>query len=376
MEFCVHLNHEENMYGRGSGMISNEGSFWRDMRYVGVPGIDNLSQIKPGTIADFPKIAASAAHLNGHPQAWEEEGGGTGADGKFVADYNLVRGVNFNNIRGMNAAGGSEIGHYVSRAQLLLALGRPAAQVLYFHPTDSMWMGDTESDDVLTRPANNVVTQLLEHQIDFDHVDSDDLVSLLTLEKGGLKNLSGQVYKGVVYPISTVITKPVLERLKAFAAGGGKVVFVGRTPNMLVDQSFLHAGGPPDLSFATLEPSGNITPRVLAALPPPDVKLDTPCPAIKYNHRAYKDGDVYFFFNESKQSETRTVTLVGTGDVQVWDPSTGKINPLANAPKAAGSVAVPLTLAGQATRFIVIGPLPPGAGEPVAAAGSTGSTGS
>jgi hypothetical protein len=376
MEFCVHLNHEENMYGRGSGMISNEGSFWRDMLYVGVPGIDNLSQIKPGTIADFPKIAASAAHLNGHPQAWEEEGGGTGADGKFVADYNMVRGVNFNNIRGMNGQGGSEIGHYVSRAQLLLALGRPAAQVLYFHPTDSMWMGDSESDDVLIRPANNVVTQLLEHQIDFDHVDSDDLASLLTLEKGGLKNLSGQIYKGVVYPISTVITKPVLERLKAFAAAGGKVVFVGRTPSMVVDQSFLRAGGPPDLSFATLEPSGNITDRVLAALPPPDVKLDTPCPAIKYNHRAYKDGDVYFFFNESKQAETRIATLFGTGQVQVWNPSTGKINPVANAPKAAGTVAVPLSLAGQATCFIVIGPLPPGAGDPVALTVSPGPPGS
>jgi hypothetical protein len=347
------------MLGGGSGMISNEGSFWRDMRYVGVPGIDNLSQLKPGTVADFPKIAASAAHVNGRPQAWEEEGGGTGADGKFVADYNLVRGVNFNNLRGLNAAGGSEIGHYVSRAQVLLALGRPAAQVLYFHPTDSMWLNDQESDDVLARPNNNVVTQLLEHQIDFDHIDSDELADVLTLKGGELRNLSGQVYRGVVYPISTVITKPVLERLRAFAAGGGKVVFVGRTPTMVVDKSFLNAGGPPDLSFATLiEPSGNITDRVVAALPPPDVKLDTACPAIKYIHRIYKDGDVYFFFNESNQAQTRTATLSGTGQVQVWNPSSGKIQAVDGVPKAAGSVPVPLTLAAYETRFIVIGPMP------------------
>jgi hypothetical protein len=358
MEFCVHLNHEEKMMGRGEGMISNEGSFWRDMRYVGVPGIDNLNQLRPGIVADFPKIAASAAHLNGHPQAWEEEGGGTGADGKFVADYNLVRGVNFNNIRGLNANGGDAIGHYVSRAQYLLAIGRPAAQVLYFHPTDSMWMNDQESDDVLARPTNNVVTQLLEHQIDFDHIDSDQLADLLTMNGGTLKNLSGQIYKGVVYPTSTVITKAVLERLRAFAAAGGKVVFVGRTPTMVVDRTFLNAGGPPDLSFATLEPSGDITPRVVAALPPPDVKLDTPCPGIKYIHRTLKDADIYFFFNESAQSETRTATLFGTGQVQVWDPSTGKIQPLEGAPKASGSAAVPLTLASHETRFIVIGPTP------------------
>ena len=359
MEYMVHLNHEEKMLGRGAGMISNEGSFWRDMRYVGVPGIDNLNQIRPGIIADFPKLAASAAHVNGHPQVWEEEGGGTGADGKFVADYQLVRGVNFMNIRGMNLNGGDVIGHYVSRAQYLLANGRPAAQVLYFHPTDSMWMGDEDSDDVLARPNNNVVTQLLEHQMDFDHIDSDGLASVLTLNGGALKNLSGQIYKGVVYPTSTVITKAVLERLRAFAAGGGKVVFVGRTPTMVVDRTFLHAEGPPDLSFATvLEPSGNITDRVVAALPPPDVKLDTACPAIKYIHRNYKDGEVYFFFNESTETQTRTATLAGTGQVQVWDAASGKIQPLEGVGKAAGSVAVPLTLANHEARFIVIAAAP------------------
>ena len=350
MEFCVHLNHEEKMLGRGEGMISNEGSFWRDMRYVGVPGIDNLNQIRPGIVADFPKLATSAAHVNGVPQVWEEEGGGTGADGKFVADYNLVRGVNYNNIRGMNTDGGSDIGHYVSRAQVLLALGRPAAQVALFHPTDSMWLGDQESDDVTVK----LVTQLMEHQVDCDHIDSDGLATVCTLDGAGLKNLSGQIYRGVVIPTSTVITKAVLERLRAFAADGGKVVFVGRTPTMVEDKNFLNAGGPPDLSFATLEPTPEITDRVIAALPPPDVKLDSACPAIKYIHRSLKDGEVYFFFNESKDSQTRTVTLAGSGQAEVWDAASGKISPVDGAKAGAGSVTVPLTLAGQETRFIVL----------------------
>ncbi len=350
MEFCVHLNHEEKMLGRGEGMISNEGSFWRDMRYVGVPGIDNLNQIRPGIVADFPKLATSAAHVNGVPQVWEEEGGGTGADGKFVADYNLVRGVNYNNIRGMNTDGGSDIGHYVSRAQVLLALGRPAAQVALFHPTDSMWLGDQESDDVTVK----LVTQLMEHQVDFDHIDSDGLATVCTLDGAGLKNLSGQIYRGVVVPTSTVITKAVLERLRAFAAAGGKVVFVGRTPTMVEDKNFLTAGGPPDLSFATLEPTPEITDRVIAALPPPDVKLDSACPPIKYIHRSLKDGEVYFFFNESKDSQTRTATLAGSGQAEVWDAASGKISPVDGAKAGAGSVTVPLTLAGQETRFIVL----------------------
>ena len=73
----------------------------------------------------------------------------------------------------------------------------------------------------------------------------------------------------------TVITRASLDRLHAFAKQGGKVIFVGKTPTLVVDKTFLDAKEVPDLSFATLvESSGDITPAVLAALPAPDVKLD------------------------------------------------------------------------------------------------------
>jgi len=367
MDYMMHLNHEETMLGRNGGesMTKNEGSFWRDMRYIGVPGVDNLNQIAPGIVADFPKIAASAAHVNGRPQAWSEEGGNASAGGKFVFDYQLVRGINFMNIRGLNAAATNApaaapdstapTGRYITRSQHLLAIGRPAAQVALFHPTDSYWLNDQEADTVNVK----LVTQLMEHQIDFDHIDSDALATVCTLSKGGLKNSSGQTYRAVIYPTSTVITKAVLDRLHAFAAAGGKVIFVGRTPTMVVDKNFLHAGGPPDLSFATLlEPAPDITDRVAAALPMPDVKLDTACPPIKYIHRSLKDGEVYFFFNESNETQTRTATLARTGQAQVWDAASGTIHTLEGATQTPGSVTVPLTLAGQEARFIVTGPVP------------------
>ncbi len=365
MSYMMHLNHEEIMMGRNGGedLIKNEGSFWRTMRYVGVPGIDNLSQIRPGTVADFPKLAGSAAHLYGRSLVWTEQGGGGGAAGKFVFDYQLVRGINHMNIGGLTAATPStdaapspaaQTAWYVGRSQYLMAVGRPAAQVALFHPTDSYWMGDQEADTVDTK----LTTQLMEQQIDFDHIDSDTLATVCTLEGGGLKNLSGQVYRAVVVPTSTVITQGVLERLRAFAAAGGKVVFVGRTPTMVVDKTFLHpAAGAPDLSFATLEPTPDITPKVVAALPKPDVKLDAACAPIKYLHRSLKDGEVYFFFNESAQNQSRNATLAGTGQAQVWDAASGKIQPVAGAVSGPGSVTVPLSLASQEARFIVIGPM-------------------
>jgi len=369
MVYMVHLNHEETMLSGGGGedMTKNEGSFWRDMRYIGVPGVDNLNQIGPGIVADFPKLAGSAAHLFGRPQAWSEEGGDPGQHGKFVFDYQLVRGLNYMNIREVNSVPSAavaalenpdaSIGWYVSRAQYLMAIGRPAAQVALFHASDSYWLNDKEADDAQLK----LVTELMERQIDFDHIDPDSLASICTLEGGGLKNLSGQIYRAVIYPTSTVIQKAVLQRLRDFAAGGGKVIFVGRTPSMVVDRTFLHPDPAPDLSFATLlEPTPEITDKVVAALPPPDVKLDAPCPPIKYIHRHLKDGEVYLFFNESSRSQSRTATLIGTGQVQVWDPSRGTIQALAGVAPGNGSVAVPLSLEAQETRFVVIGALPTG----------------
>ena len=371
MDYMVHLNHEEIMLdlARGEDLIRNEGSFFRAMRFVGVPGVDNLNQTGPGITADFPKLAASAAHVFGRPQAWTEQGGALHQSGKFVADHQLVRGINFLQIRGMTnpLAENAELllnpsaatAWYVNRASYLLASGRPAAQVALFHPTDSLWMGDKEADDVTV----SLVTQLMERQIDFDHIDADSLATVCTVESGGLKNLSGQIYRAVIVPTSTVIDQRVLERLRAFAAAGGKVVFVGRTPAVVVGRSFLHPEqGAPDLSFATLEPKPEITNRVIAALPRPDVKFDAPCAPLKYTRRTLNDGDVYFFFNESAETQTRTATLVGKGVVQVWDATRGTVHPLSGVAAAAGSVAVPLVLGPQESRFIVIGPLPAGAG--------------
>jgi hypothetical protein len=117
-----------------------------------------------------------------------------------------------------------------------------------------------------------------------------------------------------VVPSTTVISRTGLERFQAFAKAGGKVIFVGKTPGLVVDKTFLNAEEAPDLSFATLiEPSGDITPRVIAALPQPDVKLDAAFPRLTYTHLSWRDAEMYFFFNESNRAESRLATIAGRG---------------------------------------------------------------
>jgi hypothetical protein len=396
VEYLVHLNHEEAMLS----LEASEGDYFRDERFVQVPGIDNLSQLIPsavhrfdstwGTNNNFPKLASSDAHLFGKPKVWAEEGGGTGVDGKYQMNFQLVRGVNALQIRanGLRAGGpgGGQASApppdtpqtiwYANRGGYLMAIGRPAAQVGLYHPGNSIWLGGdaaTEAD----RSTTKLGWQLFEHQVDWDYFDEQSLSSVATIEDGGFKNLSGQTYKAIVLPSMTVITRTGLARLREFVKAGGKVIFVGKTPTLILDKTFMDAKEKPDLSFATLiESSGDITPAVIAALPKPDVKLDSEFLRLTYTHRKFADGDMYFFFNESDKAETRTATIAGRGTAQDWDMATGEIHPMMGTKAEGDSVSVPLVLGPYEAKVIVVGPLSKGiaaaaepsfvSGEPVA----------
>jgi hypothetical protein len=399
VEYLVHLNHEENMIA----LEHSEGDYFRDERYVQVPGIDNLGQLVPGAVHtpdgswninnNFPKLASSAAHLFGKPKVWAEEGGGPGVDGKYQIDFQMVRGVNALEIRvpvlrgnfGPEAATPAAaappvppqakmIAWYTNRGGYLMAIGRPAAQVGLYHPGNSIWMGGDDAREA-DESTTKLGWQLFEHQVDWDYFDEQSLSSVATIEDGGFKNLSGQVYKAIVFPSETVITRTGLERLRAFAKAGGKVIFVGKAPSLVLDKSFMDAKEKPDLSFATLvESSGDITPAVLAALPKPDVKLDSDFARLTYTHRKWTDGDMYFFFNESNKAETRVATVAGHGAAQDWDLGTGEIHAMGGA-TAGGpdEVKIPLVLGPYEAKVVVVGPLPAGvaAAEPSFTTGDT-----
>ena len=384
VEYLVHLNHEETM----PALERSEGDYFRDNRDVQVPGIDNLGQLVPGAVHlpdgtwnvnnNFPKLASSAAHLFGHPQVWAEEGGGVGVDGKYQMDFQLVRGVNALEIRTPILRGGgnleppnatpppippqaSLIAWYANRGGYLMAVGRPAAQVGLYHPGNTIWLAGTDAQEA-DRSTTKLGWQLLQHQIDWDYFDEQSLSSVASIEDGGFKNLSGQVYKAIVFPSMTVITRTGLERLRAYVKAGGKVIFVGKTPRLVLDKTFLDAKEAPDLSFATVvETTGDITTRVVDALPAPDVKLDAEFPRLTYTHRVWRDGDMYFFFNESDRTESRIASLAGRGQAQSWDMATGEIHPMSDSSVEGNVVRVPLTFGPYEAKVIVVGRLPKGA---------------
>lgn len=233
LEYQVHLNHEE----REMELTHSEGSFFRDMRDMEVPGIDAIwHQIWTDTISNYPRLASSAAHVYGKPRAFTESFAAYHptpdvAMARYILNEEFVRGVNLVEMmyfpattRGphpppsfMGEPGFPALVSYVRRMSYLMAMGRPDAQVALFIPSSSMWMGDAAANTMFV----SMERLLSEHQIDFDVVSGDALAHDLIAGRGYFQTLSGNRYRTVILPDPEVISAAMLLRLKLFAAAGG-----------------------------------------------------------------------------------------------------------------------------------------------------------
>jgi hypothetical protein len=269
------------------------------------------------------------------------------------------------------------LAEYVRRVGYVMSMGRPAASVALYIPSSSMWLNDRDSDTAFVATEQ----MLSERQIDFDIINQDALATDLKAIPGALESMSGNAYRTIIIPSAAVLTQAELDRLKTFAKGGGKVLFLGRTPSIISGRTILDArpATPADFAFATVETSAQLpptptppayapaTPPGPQAVPPPieaalakvllirEVALDTPDTALKVTTRRLADASVYFFFNEGAQPISHTVTLwAGRGmTVESWDPATGTVSPMAATP-GKNSVTLKLDLKPYETKLITI----------------------
>ncbi len=308
VEYQVHLNHEE----AEMQLVRSEGEFERDMKYVEVPGIDAIwHQIWTDTIADYPRLASSTAHIYGHPRSFTESFGAyrPAPDitmARYVLDEQIVRGINIT--EGMSYGASSAQGpprvpppaaaasgqggaapsaaaaaprppsamsdpgwpalmDHIRRLSYVMSMGRPAASVALYIPSSSMWLGDSASDTAFV----SVERMLAERQIDFDIINLDALANDLKAGPGTLETMSGNKYRVVILPSLAVISQAELDRLKVFAKEGGKVLFLGRTPSMISQKTIMDSrmATPVDFVWATVETSVQLPPTPTPPGAPP-----------------------------------------------------------------------------------------------------------
>jgi beta-galactosidase GanA len=308
---------------------------------------------------------------------------------RYVLNEQFVRGVNLaelmyfpsSNVGGrprtalMGEPGFAALMQYVGRLSYLMSMGRPTASVALYLPSSSLWLNDRSADTQFVSTER----LLSEHQIDFDIVGEDALAKDLAAGKGTFATMSGNSYRTVIVPSSSLISQRALDRLHGFAAGGGRVLFLGRTPSLIAGETILDARAPKadEFSWATLvpgvlpatpmpsdnPPASPPTPQVvppatlqaiLSAIPAQTIALDVPDTAWRAMKRRWKDADVYLLFNERAEVGTHMVTLTGSGKrVEVWNPQTGEITPTAAHPSPDGWK-LTMTLQGFETRVLVI----------------------
>lgn len=375
IDYIVHLNHEDQL----PGLVKSSGDFFKNMRYVGAPGVDVIwSQIWMDHVADYPKLASSAAHLFGKPRAFTESFAAytyrpTVPQAKWVLDYQLVRGINSVQVMFMSAsaykprpaaANNSQsavqrtsffmsdtfpgVASYINRASYLLSQGKPACSTGLYMPTQSMWLSDNQANGNLLSAAQ----KLLESQVDFDFVDEQALTADLAYEKGVFTNLSGQAYTTIIIPACSIMSDASLERLKVFAEGGGKVIFLGELPSFGWKGNILSAHKIADQQWNKAEKE--ITPALINQLLRRDFILMEPDKAIKYLHRKLKDGELYFIFNESTEAKNLNFSIPYSGIVEEWDAMTGKISRIKPGIKAENTVTISSELKGWETKFFII----------------------
>jgi hypothetical protein len=403
VEYQVHLNHEEMELA----LVKSEGEFLRDMKYVQVPGIDSIwHQIWTDTISDFPRLAASAAHVYGHPRAFTESFAAyrPAPDitmARYILNEQIVRGVNLvetmyypatpplkaENIsaRPERKGGPPEVMRdpawpalmlYVQRLSYVMSMGRPAAEVALYLPSSSMWLGDAASDTAFVATEQ----MLSERQIDIDIINNDALASDLKSGKGSFETLSGNRYRTVIVPSPLVMSETELERLRVFAKGGGKVLFLGRTPSMIYNRTILDARAATsrEFAFATIETSAQLPATPTPPAQPPaealkpqivpsaieaavtrvvrahTVALDTPDTALKVMARRLADADVDLIFNESTEAKTPSATFHSKGTrAELWSPQDGTVTTLPST-HSEGAVTIKLNLKPYETELIVI----------------------
>lgn len=369
ISYIVHLNHEDQL----TGLSKSSGDFFRNMRNVGVPGVDAIwAQIWMDHVADYPKLASSAAHIYGKQRAFTESFAAythkpSVMQAKWVLDYQLVRGINSIQVMFMSASTQKQapspasknffqsdsfppVARYLNRATFMLSQGKPAAGYGIYFPTLSFWYGDQEANSSLLE----ISRIMAENRYDYDFVDEQALATLLHAGNGRLSSDSGVSYKAIIVPAISAISETALNRLREFASTGGRVIFASSKPFLSVGKSFLHGVPFDDLSWASVLSPEKLEASVSTILPRSDLRINVAAPGVKYLHRTFSDGDMYFLFNEKAGQVSFRAAFNGKGKAEVWDAMSGKISTLKDTKHTSDGTEVSLNLNGWETKMIVI----------------------
>ncbi|GGH00897.1 hypothetical protein GCM10011586_15660 [Silvibacterium dinghuense] len=218
-----------------------------------------------------------------------------------------------------------DVTRYLTRVSWMLRQGKPANDVAILLP---------EADaQAAFRPGHVSVTEEMPHHITpalmgavLDAGYNLDYLDLASAEARGIG------YPVVVVPPTHRLSLRGLDVLQAYAAKGGKLIFIGDTPTLAAGQSdrLDHAKVEQGVA-ALLRQSVHVRDEselgaALAKAMPPDVELGDAAGKLGFLHRHLPSSDIYFLVNTSNQPVRWAPHVRAHRSIaEWWNPETGNV---------------------------------------------------
>ena len=219
---------------------------------------------------------------------------------------------------------------YLARSAYMLQQGKFIADIVYYYGEDNNITG------LFGRKLPDIP-----EGYNYDFINPDALINLLTVENGKLATPSGMSYHLLVLDSNArKMSLPVLRKISSLVRSGA--VISGVMPEMPAgrkdDESEFRRlvkeiwGGEPGSSTPTGKVYTEMTIReVLDDLKiQPDFQYTKTHDSLRllYVHRKLEDGDIYWVNNRSNTNQIVEVTFRVSGKTpQIWHPVTGKSSP-------------------------------------------------
>src|SRR6185437_1306634 len=244
---------------------------------------------------------------------------------------------------------------YLARSSYLLQQGRFVADIVYFYGED------TNLTDLFLHKA-----PAIPDGYNFDYINADALVHVLTFKNGELATPSGMRYRVLALdPHAQHMSLPVLRKIRELVEAGAIVCGAKPTdtPSLADNSNEFHQiadelwGSGDGKSVGKGHIYGNqtlgetlagvhISPDFSYTRPEPDTNL-------LFVHRKLADGDLYFIDNRNDRSEHVSASFRVSGKAaELWHSDTGVIEP-ASYYATHGQTTVPLVLSPWQTIFVV-----------------------
>ena len=340
------------------------GEAMRSYRSFQLPGIDILCDHVELTTA---KQAQSACRQYGREGMLSEMYGVTGWDfdfrgHKFQGDWQAALGVTVrvHHLAWVSMKGEAKrdypasinyqspwwkdyslVEDHFARVNTAMTRGKAQVRVGVIHPIESYWLhfGPAEQTaSVRTQLENNfknITSWLLNGSIDFDFI-SESLLPELCPQGSAPLQVGAMAYDTVIVPGCETLRSTTLERLEAFQAAGGRLIFLGSAPKYenaipstrgeLLRQRSLQA------AFTEVD--------VLDALAPVrtlDIRKDNGSRTNNLIHQLRRDGDDLWLFIAHSQKpyhkdiprcQNIRISLEGAYSITKYDTQSGDIIPL------------------------------------------------